>query len=560
MAEDKDRPAGEPPVEPQTDDAKKQRTLHGHRTLSDAPPAPAATPSPRPTTSTCSFSPKPPRVGGWTAPGVGGASAPGAKGPIVRSKTPPPLQRVSPVPPAASPQRTVMYGTKIDEHTEVEQAAQTAEPIEPEEAELIEEDEESERPTNADARALEKEEKTEPNKASSQAAAAPTTPGATAPGATAPGATAPGATAPGATAPGATSSGTTREHRSVRPPVEPGRSSRPQSVSPGAYTVTAGPTFAGAAAGKSDAPPPPSSKEAASPLEKELIARADRVKADDPVGAARARVEAGLVCEWMLADREQARAHYAAARSLVRTLHPALARLRRIGAAQGAISGSSAAANEVLSVLDDELAIAETDELRSDLHAARARAYESLGSLPKARAAYAEALRFGAKHPAALRGLEVILRREVLDDAKPLHGDLAGHLIKLCEAFAPDGADGDAALSAWLCVERAELSERHLKDPAAARESLKRGVALAPAPGPVRSALVRHLAKHDRDAGLAEALRVEADRETDPDRAARLLYASARISLDRLNARGDGMASLVRADQRAVKGSPSPSS
>ncbi len=446
--------------------------------------------------------------------------------PVVRSKTPPPLQRVSPVPasPAGSPQRTVMYGTKIDEHVPLQKTPSgrpppiSAEPtIVDDEAELIEEDLDEERETNAVPPVKEKdekEEKTEPTK---------------------------------------------RDDRTQpRVGVDPTRASqRPaKGVSPGSYAVTGGPQFAGAAAAPSEAPPPPSSKDAATPLEKELVARAERIRKDDPVGAARARVEAGLLCEWILGDRDQARAHYEVARGLVRTLQPALARLRRIGAAQGAISGSSAAASEVLKVLEDELAIAETDELRADLLAARARAHEATGNLAQARAAYTETLHFVAKHPAALRGLDVVLRREILDDAKPLHGELAAHLVRLVDAYAPDGSDGDAALAAWLCVERAEIVEKHLKDPTTAREALKRGVALAPSPGPVRSALVRHLAKHDRDTGLADAMRVEADRETDQDRAARLLYASARISLDRLGARGDGMATLLRADQRAVKGSP----
>ncbi len=517
MAEDKDRPSS-PTAEPAAEEGKKARTLHGHRPLADAqqavpPPAPSPAPSPRPLGPPPRL--RPPRVGGWAAPGTppapGAPTAPGGtvKPPIVRSKTPPPLQRVSPVPAASPPQRTVLYGTKLEEQTQVE-APKEEELVELEEtgeADLLEED--WDRPTETRAEA-EKEEKTEPNK----------------------------------------------RERQPRAAVEPARSSRPQSVSPGAYTMTSEPQFAGAAAGTSEAPPPPSSKEAASPLERELVARADRIKQDDPIGAARARVEAGLVSEWMLADRDQARGHYAAARTLVRTLQPALTRIRRIGSAQTALSGSSGAAGEVLAVLEDELAVAETDELRADLHAAKARAFESQGNLEKARAAYREALRFTSKHPAALRGLETTLRRELADDGKPLYGELASHLVTLSESFAPDGTDGDAALAAWICVERAELAERHMKDAAAAHEALKRGVALAPGPGPVRSALVRHLSKHDRDNGLAEALRIEAERESDPDRAARLLYASARITLDRLGARGDGMAALVRADQRASQGSP----
>ncbi len=535
MSEDKERPTVDEPAEPPGEEAKPARTLIGHRQLPDAPVAPPATPSPRPLGAPPGGPRlRPPRVGQWATPGkrtesgVGPAVTPAsgvpapapspgyaARPPTVRPKASPPgpPHRVSPAP-SVPAQRTVMYGTKTEDKTQVQPTPGTG-PIVAEDtvaedaAELIEEDDgEADRPTNA---AAAPEETTEP---------------------------------------------TRRDDPKPVPAGDPSRASKPpkQGLGPGGYSVTQG-QQPGAGVGGESAPPP-SSKDAASPLEKELVARAERIRAEDAVGAARARVEAGLLCEWVLADRDQARAHYDAARGLVRAMQPALTRLRRIGSAQSALSGSSAAAADVLKVLEDELAIAETDEVRADLHATRARAYETLGNLSGARAAYAEALRFQANHPAALRGMEIVLRREVLDDGKPLHGELATHLIRLAEAYAPDGMDGDAALSAWLCVERAEILERHLKDPGAAREALKKGVALSPAPGPVRAAFVRHLARHDRDTGLSDALRVEADRETDQDRAARLLYASARIAIDRAAARGDGIAALVRAEQRAVKGTP----
>ncbi len=297
-------------------------------------------------------------------------------------------------------------------------------------------------------------------------------------------------------------------------------------------------------------PPPPSTN--VSPLDKDLKARADRLKKEDPVAAARANLELGLLSEWISFDRPRAKKHYDGARELVATLQPALTRARRLGAQPGA--AASEISSEVLVVLDHEIDVADTDELRADLHAARARALDSIKKPDDARSAYQAALRLVPRHAGALRGLEVTLRQEITEAHKPLHKELAEHLGQVAETFLPDGNDGDAALGAWVCVERAEILERNLKDIPAAREALKKGVALAPNPGPVRTALVRHLSRHDRDAGLAEALRVEAEREADHDRAARLFYASARIALDRVHARGDAITSLTRGEARAPHG------
>ncbi|MBL8742361.1 MAG: hypothetical protein JNK04_14735, partial [Myxococcales bacterium] len=299
-------------------------------------------------------------------------------------------------------------------------------------------------------------------------------------------------------------------------------------------------------------PPPPSAN--ASPLDKDLRSRAERLRKEDPVAAARAHIELGLLSEWVLFDRGRARKSYESSHELVKALQPSLTRLRRLGS-QSPNATPHDNAREVLAVLSHEIDLAETDDLRADLFAARARAQETVGKHADARASYAEALKFVARHPASLHGLEAALRNQITDDPKGLHAELAEHLSRVAEVYMPDGTDGDAGLGAWVSVERSEILERQLKDIPAAREALKRAVALAPNPGPVRSALVRHLSRHDRDAGLAEALRVEAEREADADRAARLLYSSARISLDRSNARGDGIASLTRAEHRAPHGS-----
>ena len=302
--------------------------------------------------------------------------------------------------------------------------------------------------------------------------------------------------------------------------------------------------------------PPQSSAEAASPLDKELRARAERLRVSDPLGSARAHLELGMLAEWLAVDRDKSKKHYESARGLSRTLGPALLRLRRAVSSQATLSGMPSVGKELLQVLEDELAVAETNDVRADVLASRARVFEAIGDLSSARTQLGKALELAPKHAPSLHELEVVLRREADAGAKHAKKELADHLARLSEAYLPDGADGDAALAAWISVERAELCELDLKDVGAAREALKRAVTLAPQPGPTRNALVRHLAKNDRDAGLAEALRVEADREEDADRASRMFYASSRIALDRLGARGDGVAALNRAEQKATPGTP----
>ncbi|MFT3767764.1 MAG: tetratricopeptide repeat protein [Minicystis sp.] len=268
--------------------------------------------------------------------------------------------------------------------------------------------------------------------------------------------------------------------------------------------------------------------------EGELRRRAERLRAaGDDVGAARAYVELGLHFERVVDDRAAARSAYESARGLSRTLEPALTRIRRLLEGRGELG-------RALEILDDERSVAEGDALKADLWAERARACDALGRMAEARAAYAEALRLAPQHPASLRGLESVLRREIAaSPSKELSAQLASHLEQLAEAYAPatDRQDGDIRLSAWLHVERAGVLDRRLSQPELARMALERAVAFEPAPGPVRDALTRHLVRHDETAILITSLAVEADHERDDDRASRLLYTAARLVVDKLGAK-----------------------
>lgn len=297
----------------------------------------------------------------------------------------------------------------------------------------------------------------------------------------------------------------------------------------------------------SERPPP----ETFSP-EVELKARADKLKGPDPVGSARALVELGIYEERVRGDRAAARTHYEAARALVRTLQPALCRVRRLLTSKGELA-------HLLATIDDELAVAEGDTVRADLLAERARCYVAMDCLAEARASFEDALRLSPQHAASLRGLEATLRREIASDAaKDLPAVLAQHLDKIADAYAPATGrlDGDPRLASWIHVERAEVLDGHLRLGDDAQAALERAVALSPAPGPVRDQLVRHMVQHGKDAPLVQALCVEADQEPDDDRASRLFYTASRIVIDKLRAPTDAIMILSRASARAPAHTP----
>lgn len=288
------------------------------------------------------------------------------------------------------------------------------------------------------------------------------------------------------------------------------------------------------------------------PIAEELRMRAERLRDADPVGAARSLVELGIYEERVLLDRAAARRSYERARKICRTLEPALSRMRRLVEGRGETPLA-------LELVEDQLRVVEGEAVRSDLLAERARLCDALGRAEDARDAFSEALRLAPLHPAALRGLEVVLRREVAVAKEPaLAGELAGHLERLADAFAPgrDRPDGDSRLAAWLHVERALVLDRKLAKPEVALSALEAAVAFDPMPGPVRDALRRHLIRHDGAVSLVGALSVEADQERDEERASRLLYTAGRLLVDKLRSPTDAIALLSRAAARAPAGTP----
>ncbi len=275
----------------------------------------------------------------------------------------------------------------------------------------------------------------------------------------------------------------------------------------------------------------------------ELMTRATRIAPADPVGAARALVELGIYIERVRGDATGAREFYAESRSLVRLFEPALERLRRLAPAD-------AEAEAMLALVDDAILAAENDRARSDLFGERARFLVALGRPTEARAAFEEALGLCPEHPAALRGLEAVLRRE---NERGAIEALAQHLDTLAERYAPaEGKpDGDARIAAWLLVERADILEMRLGQPDLALLALERAVAFESTPGPVRDALTRHLVRTDRAQALVTALASEAERETDDARASRLDYAAARLLAERLESPDEAIPLLERAAARA---------
>jgi tetratricopeptide (TPR) repeat protein len=276
---------------------------------------------------------------------------------------------------------------------------------------------------------------------------------------------------------------------------------------------------------------------------KELALRAAHIAPQDPVGAARALVELGIHVERGRGDVSVARRFYEESRTLVRLFEPALDRLRRIVQA-------SVEPEVMLGLVDDAIVAAETDRARADLFGERARLLAALGRLAEARAAFEEALGLVPEHPAALRGLEAVLRA---DESAGSVAALAKHLETLAERYAPaeSKADGDARLTAWMLVERATILEERLAQPDLALASLERAIAFESTPGPVRDALTRHLVRNDRAQALVQALAGEAEREPDDARASRLDYAAARILATRLETPEDAIPLLERAASRA---------
>lgn len=348
------------------------------------------------------------------------------------------------------------------------------------------------------------------------------------------------------------------------PAVAPQAGARPSpSTPPAGKSPSARPARA---RGGPRVAPPPEPEPAV-----ELAWRADHLKSRDPVGAARAFVERGLFHERIEHDRKSARQCYEAARTITRAMPAVLTRCRRL------LEGRMELATS-LEIVDEELSAADDDATRADLLAERARHCEVLGKNAEARKAYGEALALVPMHAASLRGLEALLRRELVRGGSPPLNTtgsglralasagkvdlapavlLAAHLDHLARAIAPapDRSDGDPRLAAWVHVERAEVLDKVLHQPQQARAALDHAVAFDPSPGPVRDAMTRHLVVHAQQKDLVESLTTEAAHERDDARGSRLLYTAARLLVDAVDSPLEAIGVLQRAAPRAPAGS-----
>jgi tetratricopeptide (TPR) repeat protein len=231
----------------------------------------------------------------------------------------------------------------------------------------------------------------------------------------------------------------------------------------------------------------------------------------DAMGLARVKVELAVASEILLADDKRAAAWAQAALDIDPSSAAAHTILRRADHGRAALSA-------MLEHLDHELLAATHEAHRVELLSERARLLEAVGARSdEVRDAWEQALAYAPDNPAALKGLEAELVARTLSSGSPDDWDaLAGHLGRMAEVYT-----SDPALAAWLHVERARVLERKLERIDAARSALERAIELEPNAGPVRDALVRHVAAQGDWGALVRLLDDEAQVEPNEARAAR---------------------------------------
>jgi len=273
-----------------------------------------------------------------------------------------------------------------------------------------------------------------------------------------------------------------------------------------------------------------------------LHARVTTLEAgEDKVGLARAHMELAIASEILLGDDARAATHAEAALKVDPTSAAAHAMLRRKKHARAALPA-------MLSHLDHELLAATGEAHRVELLAEKARLLEAVGDRgADVRTTWEQALVHAPNHAPALKGLEAELTsRAIATDAPHDWDALAVHLGRMADAYG-----SEKRLAAWLHVERAYLLERKLGRVDAARGALEHALELDPRVGPVRDALVRHVAAHADWGALARLLDEEAEIEASVARAARLELDAAAIQATRLGDRAAACALLERATTRA---------
>jgi tetratricopeptide (TPR) repeat protein len=273
-----------------------------------------------------------------------------------------------------------------------------------------------------------------------------------------------------------------------------------------------------------------------------LHARVTTLQAtNDKVGLARTHMELAIASESVLGDDARAILHAEAALRVDPMSVAAHAMLRRKRHGRGALA-------IMLQHLESELLAAISQPQKVELLAEKARLLEAGGEHgPEVRATWERALVHAPNHAAALKGLEVeLLARAQTSDAPQDWEALAVHLGRMADAYG-----SEITLAAWLHVERADILERRVGRLDAARGALERALELDPSVGPVRDAMVRHVAAHSDWGGLARLLDEEARIETNVTRAARLELDAAVVCASRLNERARACQLLERASERA---------
>jgi tetratricopeptide (TPR) repeat protein len=245
---------------------------------------------------------------------------------------------------------------------------------------------------------------------------------------------------------------------------------------------------------------------------------------DDKVSLSRAHIELAIASEAILGDDGRATVHAETALKVMPTSSAAHAMLRRRQHARPALPA-------MLDHLEHELLAATSEAHKVELFAEKARLLEAIGDRShEVRLAWGQALIHAPNHAAALKGLEVELFARANASSAPGDYDaLAVHLGRMADAYG-----SEKRLAAWLHVERAQILERRLGRLDAARGALERALELDPSVGPVRDALVRHVAAHADWGALARLLEEEATIESSVARAARLELDAAAIAAARL--------------------------
>jgi tetratricopeptide (TPR) repeat protein len=278
-----------------------------------------------------------------------------------------------------------------------------------------------------------------------------------------------------------------------------------------------------------------------------LQTRATRLDpAADKLGRARVLVELAVASEILLADDKRAAGWAQAALEVDPSSAAAHAILRRAHHGRAALS-------EMLDHLDHELSAATHEGQRVQLLCERARLLEAVGARSdEVRAAWEQALAYAPDNPAALKGLEAELVARTLSSGSPEDWEtLAGHLGRMADAYATD-----PVLGAWLHVERARVLERRLERIDGARAALEQALGLDPNAGPVRDALVRHVAAQSDWGALVRLLDDEAQLEPNESRAARLELDAAMVATWRL---GEGPRASTLLERAAARSPTSPS-